>query len=394
MAKALKIAMLGHKRVPSRDGGVEVVVEELATRMVKEGHRVTCYNRSGRSLGSGQERDKPRKTYRGVALKTVFTVDRKGIAALTASFFGAIRAAFGEYDVVHFHAEGPCLMMWLPKLFGKRCIATIHGLDWQRARWGKAARRAIRLGEWVAVHCADEIIVLSEGARAYFWNTYRRETVFIPNGVNRPAPCGSEVIRKSLGLAPQTYILFLGRLVPEKGIAYLLRAFRSVRTPKRLVIAGDSPKDGTFIRQMKALAEGDDRVIFTGFVQGQMLEELYGNAYLYALPSDVEGMPLSLLEAMSHGNCCLVSDIAACTEVVENRAWVFPRADVEGLRAQLQYACDHPEEVKRLRRGVADWVCGKYDWDDVVNRTLRVYRGESGARRVRAGKPREQRTTG
>lgn len=182
--KSLSIAMLGHKRIPSREGGIEIVVEELATRMVTLGHKVTCYNRSGHHV-SGKDFDGgKRKAYKGVRLKSVLTLDKKGLAAMTASVSGAICAAFGKYDVVHFHAEGPCAMLWLPKLFGKRCIATVHGLDHQRAKWGKLASTYIMMGEKCAVKFADEIIVLSKGVQDYFKETYGRETKFIPNGVN------------------------------------------------------------------------------------------------------------------------------------------------------------------------------------------------------------------
>ena len=133
------IAMLGHKRIPSREGGIEIVVEELATRMVEQGNQVTCYNRSGHHM-SGKKYDTSKlKKYRGVNLKTVPTINRRGLAAMTSSLTAAVCVAFGKYDVVHFHAEGPCAMLWLPKLFGKRCIATVHGLDHKRAKWGKFA---------------------------------------------------------------------------------------------------------------------------------------------------------------------------------------------------------------------------------------------------------------
>lgn len=179
--KSLNIAMLGHKRIPSREGGIEIVVEELATRMVTLGHKVTCYNRSGHHV-SGKDFDGgKRKAYKGVRLKSVLTLDKKGLAAMTASVSGAICAAFGRYDVVHFHAEGPCAMLWLPKLFGKRCVATVHGLDHQRAKWGKLASTYIMMGEKCAVKFADEIIVLSKGVQDYFKETYGRETKFIPN---------------------------------------------------------------------------------------------------------------------------------------------------------------------------------------------------------------------
>ena len=375
MKDKLNIAMLGHKRIPSREGGVEVVVGELSTRMANAGHTVTCYNRSGHHVSGKECGDHVQKGYQGVRLKSVLTVNRKGLAAVTASFFGAGCAAFGRHDVVHFHAEGPCAMLWLPKLFGKRCIATIHGLDWQRAKWSGFASWYIKFGEKVAVRWADEIIVLSAGAQKYFLDNYGRETVFIPNGITRPTLHSPELIKEQFGLDQNNYILFVGRLVPEKGLTYLIEAFRHVRTEKKLVIVGGSSDTDAFATQLWEQAGDDDRIVFTGFVQGQLLDELYSNAYLYTLPSDLEGMPLSLLEAMSYGNCCLVSDIAECAEVVEDRAMIFKRSDVEDLTQKLQFACDHPEVVAAYKSVASDYICGKYNWDDVTAETLKLYQG-------------------
>lgn len=370
----MKIAMLGHKCVPSREGGIEVAVEELCSRMAEQGHRVICYNRSGHYAGGQEEKGDQSSCYKGIELKTVFTVHRRGLAAVTSSVFAAWRAAFGGYDVVHFHAEGACAMMWLPKLLGRRCIATIHGLDWKRAKWGNFAAGYIKLGEKTAVRYADAIVVLSRNMQDYFLREYGRKTVFIPNGVNRPVPAEARLIREKWGLEKDRYILFLGRLVPEKGIECLIHAFKQVRTEKRLVISGGSSDTDRFIEKMKKISGSDPRILFTGFVQGQILDELYSNAYLYTLPSEVEGMPLSLMEAMSYGNCCLTSDIAECTEVVEDRAVVFQKGDAEDLREKLQRLCDHPDEVARYKKEAADFICQKYQWDDAAERTLALYR--------------------
>lgn len=372
--KKIKIAMLGHKRIPSREGGVEIVVEELSTRMVTLGHKVTCYNRGGHHV-SGKEYDSQNlKEYKGVQLKTVLTIDKKGLAAMSASFFAAIKATFGDYDVVHFHAEGPCAMLWLPKLLGKRCVATIHGLDHQRAKWGKFASSYIMFGEKCAVKYADEIIVLSRGVQEYFKQTYRRETKFIPNGVSKPTIRTAELIDAAWGLKKDSYFLYLGRIVPEKGIRYLIEAFKDVNTEKKLVIAGGASDTDAFLNEIKALAKEDERVLFTGFVQGQVLEELYSNAYVYTLPSDLEGMPLSLLEAMSYGNCCLVSDIAECTEVVDDKAVVFEKSNISSLRSKLQMLCENEILVTSMKNNASDFVCGKYSWDDVVDNTLSIYK--------------------
>lgn len=372
--KKVKIAMLGHKSIPSRQGGIEIVVEELAVRMAALGHQVTIYNRSGHHV-SGKEFDQKKlREYKGIRMKYVPTIDKKGLAAMSASFFAAVAAAFGKYDVVHFHAEGPCAMLWLPKLFGKRCIATVHGLDHQRAKWGKFASAYIMLGEKCAVRFADEIIVLSEGVQKYFLDTYGRKTRFIPNGVNRPVLHEAEIIKNKFGLEKDTYILFLGRLVPEKGLRYLIQAFKQVKTDKKLVIAGGSSDTDEFAGELCEMAKDDDRIIFTGFVQGQELDELYSNAYVYTLPSDLEGMPLSLLEAMSYGNCCLVSDIDECASVVEDKALIFKKSDVNDLKEKLQLACDQPKLVEQMKAEAADFICGKYNWDDVVKETLSLYR--------------------
>lgn len=367
--------MLGHKRIPSREGGIEVVVEELATRMTAMGHKVTCYNRSGRHVGGKEFSAGREKEYKGVELKQVITVDKKGLAAVTSSFFGAAAVSFGNYDVVHFHAEGPCAMLWLPKLFGKRCVATIHGIDWRRTKWGGFASRYIKLGEKVAAKYADEIVVLSEGVQKYFMDMYGRKTVFIPNGTGRVIPRTLRLIKRH-GLDKGGYILFLGRLVPEKGIACLIEAFQNVRTEKKLVIAGGSSDTDSFVKEIKETAKEDGRIIFTGFVQGEMLEELYSNAYLYVLPSNLEGMPLTLLEAMSYGNCCLVSDIEECASVVEGSAPVFERGSVKDLAEKLQFLCDDEEAVLEYRKRIRELIDRKCGWDEVAERTAALYRGK------------------
>ena len=368
----MAIAMFGQKRL-SREGGIEIVVKELCTRMAKNGYTVTCYNRSGHHV-SGAEYDK-KTEYEGINQKCVPTIEKKGLAAVSSSFFAALYSAFGKYNVVHIHAEGPAFFSWLPKLLGKRVIVTVHGLDWQREKWKSGfGSKFIKQGEKNAVKYADEIIVLSKGVHDYFRNQYGRETRFIPNGVNRPEIRKAELITDKFGLTKDSYILFLGRLVPEKGIRYLVEAFKNVKTEKKLVIAGGSSDTDSFMKELKELAKDDKRIIFTGFVQGQMLEELYSNAYIYTLPSDLEGMPLSLLEAMSYGNCCLVSDIQECTEVVEDKALIFKKSNVQDLQNKLQEACDHTEKVMELKQQAADYICKKYNWDDVVEETLKLYK--------------------
>lgn len=374
MKDKLKIAMFGHKRIPSREGGVEIVVKELATRMSKEGHKVTCYNRGGHHV-SGSEFDTEEKTeFHGVKIKTVPTIEKKGLAAVSASFFAAICSAFGNYDVVHIHAEGPASFCWLPRLMGKKVIVTIHGLDWQREKWnGGFASKYIHFGERMAAKWADEIIVLSREVQKYFKDEYGRNTVFIPNGVTRAEKHNADLISQKFGLQKDTYILYLGRIVPEKGEHYLIQAFKQIETDKKLVIAGGASDTDDYLKSLKELASGEERIIFTGFVQGELLQELYSNAYVYVLPSDLEGMPLSLLEAMSFGNCCLTSDIPECTEVIGYHGVSFKKGDVSDLKDKLQELCDQEANVRDYQKRASDYICRKYDWDIIVQKTLMLY---------------------
>ena len=371
----INIAMLGHKRIPSREGGVEVVVEELSVRMAALGHNVTCLNRSGHHVAGEEYDSSVGRIYKGVRLRTVPALSRRGYAAVSASFFGALWAAMGKYDVVHFHAEGPCASMWIPKMFGKRCIATIHGLDHRRQKWGPFASRYIMKGERCAVKYADEIIVLSKSAQKYFKDTYGRDTLLIPNGVNRPVCVEPTQIRQKYGLNKRDYILYLGRLVPEKGLEYLIKAFKQLDTDKKLIIAGGSSDIKEFEEKVKRLAADEPRIVFTGFVQGRTLAELLSNSYMYVLPSDLEGMPLTLLEAMSYGQCCLVSDIPECVDVVEDKALSFHRGDVDDLRDKMQLLLRDEELAQKYRNGAGSFVCDKFNWDKVVDETIKAYRG-------------------
>ena len=375
----LRIAMIGHKRIPSREGGVEIVVEELAVRMAVMGHHVAAYNRYGHHVsGKKYEQEygwKGRKIYKGVRVYIVPTFRISSLNAIVYSFFATLRAMFGRYDVMHFHAEGPSVMVWLPKLFHKKIVVTVHGLDWQRAKWGNFASYFIKLGEKMAAKYADEVIVLSRNVQQYFADTYNRETVYIPNGIDKPEPKDAQMITEKYGLTKDSYFLSLGRIVPEKGVHYLIEAFAKIDTDKKLVIAGGNSHAVEYMEQIHRMVARDERIIMTDFVQGQMLEELYSNAYAFVLPSDVEGMALTLLEAMSYGNCCLVSDICENTEVVEDKAFTFKKSDVKDLRKKLEYLLAHPEVVEEYRKNSAEYICDKYNWDEVVRETLELYHG-------------------
>ena len=374
----LRIAMIGHKRIPSREGGVEIVVEELSKRMVQKGHQVDAYNRGGDHV-SGAEFNlvdyDTLQEYEGVHIVRIPTIPRKGIAAFVYAFIASLYVVWKDYDIVHYHAEGPCLFLWIPSLFGIRTISTIHGLDWNRnGKWGSLASQIIKMGEKTAVLFADEMIVLSRHCRQYFLDTYNRQTTLIPNGVNRPEKRAADVIQEKWGLSKDSYFLALSRLNREKRTDLLVEAFKELDTDKKLVIAGGSSDSDEFVLRLQELAGEDERILFTGFVQGPELEELYSNAYVYVLPSELEGMPISLLEAMSYGNCCLTSDIPENTDVTRQNGISFRTNDKEDLLRRLQELTAQPELVKKYQEEAADYVCQKYHWDDVVEKTLQVYR--------------------
>ena len=367
----MKIAMIGHKRVPYREGGVEVVVEELATRMAQAGHTVHVYNRGGRPSGGGTVKPSRMTDYKGVRIITIPTLNLKSLDAVIYSLLATVRALFGRYHVIHYHAEGPCVMLRLARLFRKPTVATIHGLDWQRSKWGGFGARYIRLGEKTAARHADEVIVLSKNVETYFLQTYRRHTRYIPNGVRQAVPKEPDIIKTRYGLDRNNYILFLARIVPEKGLHYLLEAYRQVDTDVRLVIAGGSSHTDDYLEQVKRLAAQDERVLMTGFVQGDELSELFSNCLFYVLPSDLEGMPISLLEAMSYGCCCLVSDIAENAEICGDAVEYFHKSDVASLRAQLEKML----QTKPARlTDIAENVVRRHSWEAVAEQTLEIYR--------------------
>ena len=370
----MKIAMIGHKRIPSREGGIEIVVEELSTRLIQMGHSVTAYNRMGRHV-SDKNADLEAhklKNYKGIRIVHVPTPQNKALNAIVYSFFATIRAVLGNYDVIHFHAEGPCLMLPIPHFFGIRTIATIHGLDWQRSKWGGFATKMLKLGEKMAAKYADEVIVLSLNVQQYFKDTYNRETIYIPNGVAKTEFREPDIISKKFGLEKDKYILYLGRIVPEKGITYLLEAFSQVKTDMKLVIAGGSSHTDDYWNEVKKLTKEDPRVVLTGFVQGNLFSELYSNTYMYVLPSDLEGMPISLLEAMSFGRKCLVSDIPENKEACGDHAMYFHKSNVEDLKNKLQEAIDNPSTFKSDYE-IMNYCYKRFNWNEVTSASVRLY---------------------
>lgn len=373
----MKIAMIGHKRIPSREGGVEIVVEKLAERMVKLGHEVYAYNRKGHHVSGDKDNDiKEVKEYKGIHIVTIPTFEKKSLNAFVYSVLATIHALFQKYDVVHFHASGSCAMIWLPKLLGIHTVATIHGLDSQRSKWGGFASKYLQFGEKMAAKYADELIVLSEGNRKYFKDMYGRNVTLIPNGIDTQETKEAKLILERYGLERKSYILFLARIVPEKGLHYLIEAFKDIETDKKLCIVGGTSHSDEYVEQVVKMAEDDNRIMFLGFQQGEALQELFSNAYLYVLPSDIEGMPISLLEAMSYGNCCVVSDIVENASVVEDKGVTFEKGNVKSLEKELKNLLEDERIVHMLKKESREFITKKYNWDEIVEKTVQLYENE------------------
>lgn len=360
----MNIAMFGHKHFPSREGGIEVVVRELALRMAKQ-HQITIYDR--------YEINKARRkypTYTNIEVKKSPTLSLKKINAMMASFFSTIQTCLSDYDIVHIHAEGPSVFVPLLKLFHKKVVVTVHGLDWKRAKWNAFASNYIKLGELMAVKYADAIIVLSEDVKKYFETQYNRETVLINNGVSvHPTTDAGKI--SHFGLEKGEYILYLGRIVPEKRVDLLIDAYQKLKTNKKLVIAGPL-EDTDYIKELRKKAASNQNIIFTDFVKGQMVKQLYSNCFLFALTSDLEGMSISLLEALGYGVSCLISNIPENVRVANGFGDIFKAGDCNSLYERLTELLERP--YKPFNKKQAQFIKETYNWDIATKKTLDLYK--------------------
>lgn len=358
----MKVAVVGHKQIPGRSGGVEVVVEELTTRLAERNVKVTAYNRRIKGRHSPM-------MYKGVRLVDVFTPNNKKLNAVVYSYLATIKAIIDRVDIVHYHALGPAASLWLAKLFGKKVVVTVHGLNYKTPKWRGFGAKYIKLGERLAMRYADEVVVLSRAIQQYYQAEYGRKCQFVPNGLSMPETTSDDMCLNRLGLRDRNYLLCVSRLVPGKGLETLVEAFKGVVTDAELVIAGDSEHVEDFKAALKASAFDDARIRFIGFVDKNDLGALYSNARLFVFPSEAEGMPMALLEAMWFNCPCLVSDIPENVEVLEGCGETFPVGSMEALRLKLQESCNDWPPKDRTR----DIVVASHDWEKVSDETLKIY---------------------
>jgi glycosyltransferase involved in cell wall biosynthesis len=360
----MRIAMIGLKALPPRYGGFETAADEISRRLVRLGHEVIVYNRSGES-------DYPSDDYAGVKLVTLPTIRSKNLSAITHAFLCTIHVLFHRVDVVHYFITGTTLFAPLVRLRGMKTVCSVDGTDWQRKKWGRFARWYLRFSEQLAVWFCNGLIGDSPEVVRYYRQKFGAELMLSTYGTRQSKAVGKTYLSR-FGLVERDYILFVGRLVPENNVHQLLAAYAGVQTDKKLVIVGDDPWGRTYLSSLKATA--DPRVIFTGGVYGEGYEELQQHAYLFVLPDEVGGTHPSLVEAMGFGNCVLVNDTESNLSVVADCGFSYRGATGhKDLQMQLQHLIDNPHLVQEYRAKALARALATYRWEDVVSQHQELY---------------------
>ena len=359
----MRIAMIGQKGIPATYGGIEKHVEEITRRLAQRGHDVSVFCRL---YYTPAEASVP-----GVHLLRRPSLHTKHLDTVTHAAFATLESMARRFDIVHFHALGPSVFAALPRVTGKRTVVTVHGLDWQRQKWGRFASWVLRQCEGPAARFPNRTIVVSRTLRQYFQQHHHCDAVFIPNGTNLPQPRAARKILQ-FGLEPGKYVLFVGRLVPEKGVHFLCEAFSRIDTDLKLVLAGGHSFSEEYAAQLKSYES--DRIRLLDYVFGESLEELWSHAYLVAQPSTVEGLSIALLEALSYGRCVLLSDIPENLEVAEGCSVSFRSQDVNDLRAKLEQLIRDPARVRSFEDKARAHIQEHYSWDRVTGATESLYR--------------------
>lgn len=365
----MKIAMIGQKGMVlgKRAGGIERHVAEVATRLVQAGHDVTVYARAKYDV------DRP-EYVRGVKLKYIWTLYLKHLEAIIHTLICSVHAVFQKYDIVHYHGVGPATLSWIPRLFARNTsvIVTFHARDQFHTKWGFVARRYLAFGERAAVMFPHYCIAVSHIIQVYCRETFDREVVYIPNGADIKDVDGHDALAQ-FDLKPGEYILNVGRIVPQKGLQFLIKAFKQVETDKKLVFVGSPSFSEKYFKELRDLAKNDARIKFVGFQKGRTLDQLYANAYLFCSPSESEGLPLVVLEAMSFKVAPLVSDIPENLEAIHHTGFTFHNADVEDLRHRLNDLIKHPDMVAERAEEARVVIDVHFNWNEIAKHIEGVY---------------------
>ena len=362
----MKIVVTGTRGIPDVMGGVETHCEELFPRLVSRGFEVTVIRRSA-YVHDGLEE------WRGVRLLDVPSPKKKSFEAIVHTFRAINEARRLGADVLHIHAIGPALLVPYAKMLGMKVVFTHHGPDYDRDKWGFAAKTMLKLGERMGCMFADDVIVISDVIRNLIKRKYNRtnHVHLIYNGVSQPEVCDYPEYFEKLGIEKGKYILGMCRFVPEKNLHDLIEAYVKVKGQKpdidiKLVLAGDTDFEDDYSRHLKEMARKND-IILTGFIKGRKLHSLLTNCCCYCLPSSHEGLPIALLEAMSYGVKVIVSDIPANLEVGLDKEDYFSFGNVDALAEKLKVTIEHP--LKHI-----NYDMSKYNWERIADQVAEVYR--------------------
>jgi glycosyltransferase involved in cell wall biosynthesis len=360
--------MIGQKGYPPIHGGIEKHVAELATRLSDAGFCIDIYSRPNYSRFRGPARAR-------LSVRCLPSIPTKHFDAISHSLLATLDVLPRNVDIVHYHALGPGLLAGIPRwLSRKPTIVTVHGLDWQREKWGRLAKLVLRIGEYCSVRLPARTIVVSQALHQYYQERHGHGTIYIPNGIAPPQYRAPHLIRER-GISGR-YALFVGRLVPEKGCHLLLEAYASLPAKLHrqvaLVIAGGSGFTQGYVDRLQSQAGAT--VHFLGYVHGPILQELYTNADLVILPSTLEGLSLTLLEGMSYGRCCLASDIPPNREAAAGCAPLFRSGDAASLARRMADLLADPVARENYGQRSQIHVIEHYSWEQVARSTADLYR--------------------
>ena len=372
----MKIAMIGQKGIPTIYGGIERHVEELSLELAKIGHDVLVYARSWYT-------PKAIKKVENVRIIHTLSLQTKHLDAITHTFTSTINAIRQKPDVIHYHGVGPSLLAIIPKIFAPKIkvVVTSHCLDRYHQKWGLIARLVLRLGEWTAIKYAHQTITVSKTLKDYYLNEFREKTIYLPNGITAvPEHPGSALIENKWDLQKNKYVLMVSRLVKHKGAHYLLEAwqFAKLQYPEllkdyKLVITGGSSKTKKYVKELEKIAQDDDSIIFTGWQHGRVLEQLYANTALFVHPSQNEGLPVTVLQAMSYGRTVLLSDILEHKEIISDKRYLFNNANIGSLADKLIELFKNKPQLIDQGKINKVFVEKTYNWQDIAQKTSRVY---------------------
>lgn len=359
----LKVVVLGTRGFPGVQGGVETHCKNLYPRLAAKGYEIIVVTRA-------RYVDPAIKEFKGVELISLTCPKNKYLEAFVHTFKGVLAAKRLNPDIVHIHASGPSLCIPMVRMLGMKAVMTSHGPEHLRKKWAGLPKYLLMMGEYLGVTWANAVISVSEANVERLRRNYRKVINAIPNGVVIPE---AEKTRESLekyGLEVGRYLLAVGRFVPEKGLHDLIGA--AVPQGWKMVIAGRADHEDEYSRELKKKAEANPNVILTGFITGKPLQELYSHAGLFILPSYYEGLPIALLEAMSYGLSCIISDIPANREVGLSEERYFRAGDIEGLCLKIiKFAAMPMTEEEKVRQ--LDLLKQKYNWDKIAEETRKVY---------------------